>query len=69
MAGLSTRLADDEAEVPRSNESADTTVSDRTAGSPRQDPFLMEYDTSEFQVDHETIKEVLGGLIAVSNLV
>jgi len=65
MTGLKTRLdaADEKAPTEQSDQQA--------AGGPAFDqpsPFSMDYDLSELKVDHETGKEIIGSVLAVSNL-
>ena len=45
------------------------TEADRTPTEPASfDPFLHDYDTSEWKVDSEAVNTMLTGVIAVANL-
>lgn len=53
-------------------EDAQTTANDEGRDAPAgssASPFAMEYDTEEYDIDAETLNQLLTGVVALTNLI
>lgn len=67
---LKARIDEATSETADTDESSDDRASTAatTADAGRNSPFSMDYDTESYKLDSETADQVLGVMIAVTNL-